>query len=75
MFLNAEFGIKRIWKRVEKVPIGNIFFSTWVNLENESNLYSACSIPIKIVLETILGMIIGKDAWSLERQSGLVRTH
>jgi hypothetical protein len=39
-----------------------ILCPTKVNLENESDLYSACSNPSDVVLLIVLGMIIGQGA-------------
>ena len=47
----------------------NIIFPIKVNLENESNLYSACSNPTNVVLVTVSGIIRGNGAWYSDRQS------
>ena len=40
----------------------HIFSPTKVNLENEDNLYGACSNPTNVALVIVLGIIIGKYA-------------
>jgi hypothetical protein len=62
-------GIRRVfmgivWSVNQKFIFAkkHIFSPTKVNLENEDNLYGACSNPTNVALVIVLGIIIGKYA-------------